>query len=111
MQQATTSAPRKRNLALQWLGSLLFTALLFASSPVWGAVIVLFGWLPFHRLYYFARGWAGSNMWLAKVLCGLDWVVEGRENIPCAGAHISMWKHTSAWEAMAQMVVFRKSVV
>ena len=44
-------------------------------------------------------------MWLAKILCGLDWVVEGRENIPREGAHISMWKHTSAWETMAQMVV------
>jgi 1-acyl-sn-glycerol-3-phosphate acyltransferase len=44
-------------------------------------------------------------MWLAKVLCGLDWVVEGSENIPKDGAHISMWKHTSTWETMAQMVV------
>ena len=68
-------------------------------------MITLFGWLPFRGLYHFARGWAGSNMWLAKILCGLDWVVEGRENIPQEGAHISMWKHTSTWETMAQMVV------
>jgi 1-acyl-sn-glycerol-3-phosphate acyltransferase len=100
------SIPRWRKIApLQWLGSVSFTALLFLLSPVWGAVITALGWLPFRALYHFARGWAGSNLWLAKTLCGLDWVVEGRENIPQEGAHISMWKHTSTWETMAQMVV------
>ncbi len=109
-QQATgTSAHRiagwRKFAPLQWLGSLIFTALLFLLSPVWGAVITLLGWLPFSGLHHFARGWAGSNMWLAKFFCGLEWVVEGRENIPREGAHVSMWKHTSAWETMAQMVV------
>lgn len=96
----------RRILPLQWFGSLLFTMLLFADSLLWGALIVLFGWLPFRHRYRLARGWAGSNLWLAKVLCGLDWVVEGRENIPRAGAHITMWKHTSTWETMAQTIVF-----
>ena len=95
----------RRFAPLQWLGSVIFTVQLFLLSPVWGAVITLVGWLPFRALYVFARGWAGSNMWLAKMLCGLDWVVEGGDNIPHEGAHISMWKHTSAWETMAQMVV------
>jgi 1-acyl-sn-glycerol-3-phosphate acyltransferase len=95
----------RRIAPLQWLGSVIFTALLFLLSPIWGAVITLVGWLPFFQLYHFARGWAGSNMWLAKIFCGLDWVVEGRENIPHEGAHVSMWKHTSTWETMAQMVV------
>lgn len=97
---------RMKNEIPQWLGSIVFTVLLFVLSPVWGAVITLLGWLPFRRLYGFARAWAASNMWLAKQLCGLDWIVEGRENIPHEGAHVSMWKHTSTWETMAQMVVF-----
>ena len=99
----------RRIAALQWLASIVYTTLLFAGSFAWGTLIVLMGWLPFRQRYSLARGWAGSNMWLAKVLCGLDWVVEGRENIPREGAHITMWKHTSAWEAMAQMVVLPPS--
>lgn len=95
----------RRFAPLQWLGSVIFTALLFLLSPIWGAVITLVGWLPFFQLYRLARGWAGSNLWFAKIFCGLDWVVEGRENIPHEGAHVSMWKHTSTWETMAQMVV------
>jgi 1-acyl-sn-glycerol-3-phosphate acyltransferase len=91
---------------VQWAGSLVFTTMLFADSLLWGLAIVLFGWLPFRQLYQFARAWAWWHLWLGKILCGLDWVVEGREHIPREGAHISMWKHTTAWETIAQMIVF-----
>jgi 1-acyl-sn-glycerol-3-phosphate acyltransferase len=40
-----------------------------------------------------------------KHVCGLDFVVEGREHIP-AGAHIVMCNHSSAWETIAQFVIF-----
>jgi 1-acyl-sn-glycerol-3-phosphate acyltransferase len=38
-------------------------------------------------------------------LCGLKYVVEGRERIP-EGNHIVMSNHTSAWETIAQFVIF-----
>ncbi len=91
---------------VQWVLSLLYTTILFLDSVVWGFVICLFGWLPFRGRYAMARAWAHTNLWLAKSICGLDWRVDGRENIPREGAHVTMWKHTSAWETMAQMVVF-----
>lgn len=96
----------RKSPSLQWLASVAYTALLFLDSLVFGFVIVLFGWLPFRKLYGFARAWAQTNLWLAKIFCGLDWVVEGRECIPREGAHVTMWKHTSTWETMAQMIVF-----
>ena len=96
----------RRITPLQWLASLLYTTLLFVDSVAWGLLIVLLGWLPFRQRYVLARGWAGSNMWLARIFCGLEWIVEGRENIPRGAAHISMWKHTSTWETMARVVVF-----
>jgi 1-acyl-sn-glycerol-3-phosphate acyltransferase len=52
-----------------------------------------------------ARNWARLELAAVKYLCGLDYVVEGQQNI-AAGPHISMWKHSSAWETMAQMVIF-----
>ena len=97
---------RQRWPALQWAASLLFTGALFVSALLWAAFIVLCGWLPLQRLHAFTRGWATFVLWLARWLCGLDWVVEGRENIPREGAHVTMWKHTSAWETIAQMLVF-----
>ena len=102
----TQVAAWRKIVPLQWLASVVYTAILFGGSPIFGLVIVLFGWLPFRRLYWFARAWAGWHLWLGRILCGLDWVVEGRENIPREGAHVSMWKHASTWETMAQMIVF-----
>ena len=96
----------RRLPAVQWILSLLYTTLLFLDSLVFGLVIVLFGWLPFPKLYGFARAWARLNLGLAKWLCGLDYAVTGAERIPREGAHVTMWKHTSTWETMAQMVVF-----
>ena len=42
---------------------------------------------------------------MLKVLCGLRFTIEGAENI-VPGAHISMWKHSSAWETIAQAGIF-----
>jgi 1-acyl-sn-glycerol-3-phosphate acyltransferase len=102
----SASLPKWRSvLPLQWLCSVVYTGLLFVNSLLFGFVITLFGWLPFRRLYGFARAWAHTNLWLLRVCCGLRWTVIGAERIPREGAHISMWKHTSTWETIAQMIV------
>jgi 1-acyl-sn-glycerol-3-phosphate acyltransferase len=91
---------------MQWLRSLVFTTLLFANSLLFGAIVILARPFGLDAAHACARGWARSNLWMLRVLCGLDYVVEGLENIPREGAHISYWKHTSAWETMAQMLIF-----
>jgi 1-acyl-sn-glycerol-3-phosphate acyltransferase len=102
-----TNIPRwRRILPLQWILSVVFTVTLFVDSLVFGLVIVLLGWLPFRQRYGLARAWARTNLWLAKFFCGLDWTLIGAERIPREGAHVTMWKHTSTWETMAQMLVF-----
>ena len=90
---------------MQWLLSLLFTTVLFLSTFVYATVVVVCFWLPYRQRYAIAQIWATHELWLLKVLCGLDYVVEGAENIP-PGGHVSMWKHSSAWETVAQMVIF-----
>ncbi len=47
-----------------------------------------------------ANAWGTTNMWLLKVICGLDYRVQGSENLPTS-AVIVMAKHQSAWETMA----------
>jgi len=90
---------------MQWLRSLVFTTFFFATSLLYGAVIVLVGWLPYRRRFVLARAWAWTQLTAVRLLCGLDYTVEGREHIP-AGNHISYWRHSSAWETMAQAIVF-----
>jgi 1-acyl-sn-glycerol-3-phosphate acyltransferase len=90
---------------MQLLRSIAFTTLLFATTFVYALAVLALSWLPSHRLYGVARSWAHTNLWLLKALCGLTYTVEGAENIP-EGAHVSMWKHSSAWETIAQASIF-----
>jgi 1-acyl-sn-glycerol-3-phosphate acyltransferase len=44
-------------------------------------------------------------LWAGRLLCGLDWVVEGRENLP-PGPGVIYIKHSSVFEAYAQIGLF-----
>jgi 1-acyl-sn-glycerol-3-phosphate acyltransferase len=85
--------------------SLLYTTCLFIGTGLYACAVLVLFWAPTRLLYALADNWAHSQMWLLRVLCGLSYRVEGRENIP-TGAHVSMWKHSSAWETIAQAAIF-----
>jgi 1-acyl-sn-glycerol-3-phosphate acyltransferase len=87
------------------LRSLLFTTWLFVGTLLYAVVVVVCGWLPHHQLYAIARSWARSQLWVLHKVCGLTYSVEGVENI-LPGAHVAMWKHSSAWETIAQAAIF-----
>ncbi len=90
---------------MQLLRSLLFTTWLFVGTALYAIVVLALCWLPGQRLYAVARSWSRVQLWVLKVTCGLTHTIEGEENI-IAGAHISMWKHSSAWETIAQAGIF-----
>lgn len=89
---------------MQLLRSSLFTIGLFVSTTLYAVLVLCIGWIPGVKLYAIARSWAGGNLWRLEKLCGLTYTVEGLENVP-AGAHVSMWKHSSAWETIAQVCI------
>jgi 1-acyl-sn-glycerol-3-phosphate acyltransferase len=94
---------------MQLLRSLLFTTYMMASACVFGAVMALGFWLPYRAQFAIARSWARILFWVLEHLCGLKYVVEGRERIP-PGNHVVMSNHTSAWETVAQFLIFPPQV-
>jgi 1-acyl-sn-glycerol-3-phosphate acyltransferase len=90
---------------MQAFRSFLFTAYMMLSACVVGGFMGVCFWLPYRHQFAIARGWARQLFWVLKHLCGLDFVVEGRERIP-EGAHVVMSNHASAWETIAQFVIF-----
>lgn len=91
---------------MQLLRSLVFTTLLFATTLLFGVAVLVAALLPLtiEQRYAIARAWGRFLMWLCKVICGLGYVVEGRENLPDR-PFISLWKHSSTWDTLAQMVI------
>ena len=90
---------------MRLIRSLLYTTWLFLGTGLYACAVLVLFWAPTGVLYVLADHWARSQLWVLKILCGLSYEVEGRENIP-AGAHVSMWKHSSAWETIAQAAIF-----
>lgn len=82
---------------------------MMASACLFGGFMALCFWLPYRRQFEIARTWARWLLWMLERLCGLKYSVEGRERIP-PGNHIIMSNHTSAWETVAQFVIFPPQV-
>ncbi len=91
---------------MQWLKSFVCTTLLFADTFLFALLVILSRPFGLNASHASARAWARTNMWLLGAICGLHYTVEGVENIPREGAHISYWKHSSTWETMAQTLIF-----
>ncbi len=94
---------------MQLLRSVIFTAYMMVSALLFGAFMTLCFWAPYSTQFAIARCWARMIFWLLDKLCGLKFSVEGRERIP-AGNHIVMSNHTSAWETIAQFLIFPPQV-
>jgi len=94
---------------VQWFKSLLFTVFMMASACLFGTAMALCFWLPYGTQFAIARTWARIVLWMLEHLCGLNYIVEGRERIP-PGNHIVMSNHTSAWETIAQFLIFPPQV-
>ena len=94
---------------MQLIRSLIFTTYMMASACLFGGVMALGFWLPYAAQFAIARTWARILFWVLERLCGLKYIVEGRERIP-PGNHIVMSNHTSAWETVAQFLIFPPQV-
>lgn len=84
--------------------SILFQTYFYLSVVPTATLVLLFGFAP-KVSFAVTRLWARGMMLAGKWLCGLDYVIEGEENIPDVPSVI-MIKHSSVWEVYAQVVIF-----
>ncbi len=94
---------------MQLLRSLVFTAYMMGSACVFGAAMTLGFWLPYRTQFAIAR--------TGRVFCsGFSSMCAGsstrwRARAYSAGQnHIIMSNHTSAWETVAQFLIFPPQV-
>jgi len=87
-----------------WLGSLVFTSLMFLSVPPYAMIVVFSRLFGKRAAYATSRAWCAGILWLAKVLCGLDYRVEGIDNLPKEPC-VVLIKHSSAYETFAQFLI------
>ena len=89
----------------QWLGSIVYTILLFLSVPIYSIVCIGFRIIGYGASYAVALNWCRLQFALLRGLCRLDYSVEGLERLP-ASSSVVLMKHSSTWETMAQTLLF-----
>ena len=91
------------------LRSSLFALALVLVTPPYAVLTLLTFPLPPLTRNRIISGWSHLMVWLARVLCGIRWRVEGLEHLPQRPAVI-LAKHQSAWETMAFQIIFPPQV-
>jgi len=90
---------------MQWIASFVYTTFLFTWVLLFAIFFNLASLIvPLRTRYVLARFWAHVILGGLKVLCGLDYRIEGGDNLP-AGGHVALWKHSSSWETFAMVLV------
>ncbi|PCJ30357.1 MAG: 1-acyl-sn-glycerol-3-phosphate acyltransferase [Gammaproteobacteria bacterium] len=92
-----------------FIRSLLFSIIQLLMTVLFSTLGILLWPLPFNLRYKVVSKWARVNLWLLKVICGINYSVKGIDNIPETPCVI-MCKHQSAWETLALQVVFPQQV-
>ena len=91
------------------LRSGLFALALVLVTPPYALLALATLPLPRITRYRVISGWSRLVILLAKAILGIDWRVEGRENLPDRPS-IILAKHQSAWETMAFQLIFPPQV-
>jgi 1-acyl-sn-glycerol-3-phosphate acyltransferase len=88
-----------------FLRSLLFFLIKTALTVPFGLVSLFLFLLPPLARYRAIAQWGRMVIWLARVLVGIRFQVEGRENLPDSPC-VVLSKHQSAWETIAFQQIF-----
>ena len=92
-----------------FLRGTLFWVVFMPSVVVFSILLTISILFPIHMRIGMIKIWIRINLAWLKLACGLDYEVEGLENIPEHG-FIVMSKHSSTWETIAIQLWFRPMV-
>lgn len=90
------------------LRSILFLVFGFSSGVLFAAVSMLFFWASQSFLWGFVIAYCRLTLWAGRFFCGMDYRVEGQENLPEA-ASVIMIKHSSALETYGHVPFFPRT--
>ena len=87
--------------ALAIVRSAMFVLFLAVTVAPWAMVGLVYSiFVRGAPLYWYFAGWLSLSIRAARVICGVQWRVHGRENLPDAPVVLCP-KHQSTWETFA----------
>ncbi len=93
---------------IRWLRSAVFIAYGFTTAPLTAALLILMFWTPGAWRQRVLVGYCSHLLRAGDFFCGLEVVVEGRENLPDTPS-VLMIKHTSTLETYGHVPMFPRT--
>ncbi len=90
------------------LRSVVFLVFGFTSGVLFAAVSMLFFWTSERFLWGFVLNYCRLTLWAGRFFCGMDYRVEGLENLP-QNASVIMIKHSSVFETYGHVPFFPRT--
>lgn len=90
---------------LNLVRSAAFHCMFYLNTMVWLVVAVPTFLMPYRAIISVAKAWSRANLFLLRIVAGIDCEIRGRERIP-AGPIIVASKHQSTWETFALLPLF-----
>jgi len=97
--------------ANRFVRSLVFSALMALSVFFYSFICILAFPFPLRYRYALIMSFTRGIIWLLKVLCHVDYRVEGMENIPKNRNGIVLSKHQSTWETFFLPTLFHQAAI
>ncbi|MBE8214750.1 MAG: 1-acyl-sn-glycerol-3-phosphate acyltransferase [Endozoicomonadaceae bacterium] len=95
-------------LWLYAIRTIIFYVMWIIWTPLFITIYFIFIYPFFSKQFFscfFSIQYSRVFLWLCRVICGITWVVEGRENIPKQPC-IIVSNHQSAWETFLLHILF-----
>jgi 1-acyl-sn-glycerol-3-phosphate acyltransferase len=87
------------------LRSILFNILFYLNLLFYLIAAIPTFFFPYRGVVAVAQAWGRTNLWLLRVVCGIEVAWTGLEKIP-PGPLIVASKHQSSWETFALLTLF-----
>jgi 1-acyl-sn-glycerol-3-phosphate acyltransferase len=91
--------------------SLIFSIYLLTSITLYSFVCVISMPFPLRYRHWIIRSFLRSSIYMLKVICHINYQVEGIENIPNDRNGIVLSKHQSTWETFFLPLIFHEPAV
>lgn len=94
-----------------FIRSLLYSLIMIVSSAFHCGLCLMAAPLPLKYRYRLTRLWMVAMIWLGRVLCHMDYKIEGKRNLLKVKNGILFSKHQSAWETIFLAAAFDQAAI
>lgn len=96
---------------MQFIRSMIFSIVMAVVTTLYSFICITACPLPLRYRYKIVAAYTKAMVWALKIICRIDYRIEGLENIPKNRNGIVLCKHQSTWETLFLQSQFHQAAI